>query len=344
MFIIEDSYQQIAIMMVNGKSANAITKHIMKKYFFILLCVVISGSLSGYIINTLIFKNNSQINIYHIFYMILLFFIKFIYIFIISLCQLKNIKYKLINYINQISKIDNKVGYFSSFIVDKEKKSFPYIKLTAICVLLIIFIGATKMIITKNINTIDFITGLTGLTISFLLITKLLFPILFDFFHRRLLKHKVFMIAFNDFITLYHTTFTLITISIVVLPFMIYFLITAAQTAIYLICYSMIHISLILCYFFRYYVYFNNKHKQILIYQSLGYRINNIKQIQYIESIMHFIYIAIFPLILIIHMILKSNMINPYILYLFTLYILSFNLLYFINKTIINKKIKELIQ
>lgn len=252
MFIIEDSYQQIAIMMVNGKSANAITKHIMKKYFFILLCVVISGSLSGYIINTLIFKNSSQINIYHIFYMILLFFIKFIYIFIISLCQLKNIKYKLINYINQISKIDNKVGYFSSFIVDKEKKSFPYIKLTAICMLLIIFIGATKMIITKNINTIDFITGLTGLTISFLLITKLLFPILFDFFHRHLLKHKVFMIAFNDFITLYHTTFTLISISIVVLPFMIYFLITASQTAIYLICYSMIHISLILCYFFRY--------------------------------------------------------------------------------------------
>lgn len=346
MFIIEDSQKQMAILMMSGESSFSITKKVMKTYLTILFLASVLGSILGYIFMKYILNNSSYMNIEYnqsLKYTIVLFLIKAVYIFMINIGKIRDIRYNLIDYINHISKKEIKVGYFSSFIVEEEKKRFPYIKYTIVCLLLMMFFGALQMIIFQKINNIEFFIGLVGIIISFLLIMKVFIPLLFDLIHKYLLRSKIWLISFYDFISLYSFIYPIMSINTLFLPMIVYFMVNihSTQIVIYILCYLVVHITCMLCCFFRYYVYFNSKNKQIMILKSIGYTFDDIQNVQHKELILFFINIAVFPLILIIFMIIKANMINNYKIILLIIYILPFYLLYFINKWLIYHKIKE---
>lgn len=353
MFIIEDSHKQIAIIMMNGKSTYAMTKHIMKRYLTILLFTIILGSISGYIIIEYILKRNMIMSIHinkieyyqSLYYIMLLFFIKSIYIFMINHGKLRDIRFKLIDYINNISKKEVKVGYFSSFIVEEEKKKFPYIRFGLICLLFIVFIGSLKMIFTQSVNSINFFIGLTGVIFSFLILLKLFIPLLYDFFHKYLLTQKIWIITINDYLKLYKIILPIMSINVIFQPIMIYLMviINRTQLAMFIFCYFIIQITLTLCCFFRYYSYLNSKKIEIMTLNSLGYTIKNIKKIQHRELITFLSVFIIFPLILILLITIKGNILINYKIILYAIYIIPLCLLYFINKIMINKKIKEII-
>ena len=262
MFIIEDSHFQLAVLMVNGRSSFSMTKQVMKYYLSLLFIITCLGSFMGYFIIDLILNRkignliyiNSE-DFYQSIYLVFLFFIiKAVYIFILNIGKFRDIRFKLINYLNNISRKENKVGYFSSFIVERETKRFPYIKMFVLVLLLMVFFGAFHSIWINQINYLDFFIAIIGILISFIFITKLLIPMLFDIFHKYLLKSKRGIIAYNDFISLYQNLFSLIIMFLVFIPIFFYliFISENKQNMIYLFCYMITVISLLMCCYFKY--------------------------------------------------------------------------------------------
>lgn len=154
MFIIEDNHFQLAVLMVNGRSSFSMTKQVMKYYLSLLFIITCLGSVIGYFVidfilnrkmGNLIYINREDF--YQAIYLVLLFFIvKTVYIFILNIGKFRDIRFKLINYLNNISRKENKIGYFSSFIVEKETKRFPYIKMFILILLFMEFFGAFQNI------------------------------------------------------------------------------------------------------------------------------------------------------------------------------------------------------
>lgn len=353
MFLIEDSHFQFAILMVNGRSSFSMTKQIMKYYLMLLFIITCAGSMMGYLVIDLFFKRKIGNCIYinnsdfykSVNFVGLFFIIKSIYIFILNMGKLRNIRYKLIDYLNKISRKENKVGYFSSFIVEKETKRFPYIKIILLILLLMVFFGAFHLIYITSIDQINFFIGVMGILFSFILISKILISLLFDLFHRYLLKSKINMIVYNDFINLYQNLFSLIAMFIISSSLFVYLIVISKgqQNMIYILCYFITIISLTMCCYFKYYVYFSGKKKQIMTLNSIGYTFKNIYKIQKRELLLLVIMLIFLPIILFIFMFLKSN-INTMKIFLLFIYVIALILLYVFNRFLINNKMKEIIE
>lgn len=353
MFIIEDSHFQLAVLMVNGRSSFSMTKQVMKYYLSLLFIITCLGSFMGYFIidfilnrkiGNLIYINSEDF--YQSIYLILLFFIiKAVYIFILNIGKFRDIRFKLINYLNNISRKENKVGYFSSFIVEKETKRFPYIKMFILILLLMVFFGAFHSICINQINHLDFFIAIIGILISFVCITKLIIPMLFDILHKYLLKSKRGIIAYNDFISLYQNLFLLIITVLVFIPIYFYliFISENKQNMIYLFCYMITVVSLLMCCYFKYYVYFSGKKKQIMTLNSIGYTFKDIHKIQLRELSFLLIILSFLPVTLFIIMFLKSNREFMNLIPLF-IYVLSLVLLYMFDRVLIKNKMKEVIE
>ena len=260
---------------------------------------------------------------------------KAVYIFILNIGKFRDIRFKLINYLNNISRKENKVGYFSSFIVERETKRFPYIKMFVLVLLLMVFFGAFHSIWINQINYLDFFIAIIGILISFIFITKLLIPMLFDIFHKYLLKSKRGIIAYNDFISLYQNLFSLIIMFLVFIPIFFYliFISENKQNMIYLFCYMITVISLLMCCYFKYYAYFSGKKKQIMTLNSIGYTFKDIYKIQLRELLFLLILLFFLPVTLFIIMFLKSNREFMNLILLF-IYVLSLVLLYMLEMSI----------
>ena len=353
MFLIEDSQFQLSVLMVNGKSSYSLTKQIMRRYLMILFIITCLGSLVGYLfigfvlngnVGNVIFINNSDFlnSVYLVF---LLFLLKCIYIFMINVGKLRNIRFKLISYLNNISRKENKVGYFSSFIVEKETKKFPYVKVICLILLFMVFFGAFNLICTVQLEYLNFFIGMMGVIISFILITRILIPILFDFFHKHLLKSKIWIIAYNDFISLYQNILSLIAMIVTIIPIFLYLIFISNEDPkiIYIICYFVTIVSLIMCCFFKYYVYFNGKKKQIITLNSIGYTFKDIYRIQIRELFLMFVLLYFLPTVIYIIMILKIN-ITILEMVLLLIYVVPLAILYIFNKILIKNKMREVIE
>ena len=153
------------------------------------------------------------------------------------------------------------------------------------------------------------------------------------------------MIVYNDFINLYQNLFSLIAMFIISSSLFGYLIVISKgqQNMIYILCYFITIISLTMCCYFKYYVYFSGKKKQIMTLNSIGYTFKNIYKIQKRELLLLVIMLIFLPIILFIFMFLKSN-INTMKIFLLFIYVIALILLYVFNRFLINNKMKEIIE
>ena len=98
-----------------------------------------------------------------------------------------------------------------------------------------------------------------------------------------------------------------------------------------------------MCCYFKYYVYFSGKKKQIMTLNSIGYTFKDIYKIQLRELLFLLILLSVLPITLFIIMFLKSNREFMNLIPLF-IYVLSLVLLYMSDRVLIKNKMKEVIE
>ena len=319
-FFISEKSDEFSIILLSGRNVLQISKYIIIQFGTLFILTATIGGLLGYFfINNIhyIFNNMLMIEIFKIhsllkinYYFIALLAIKLCFLFIIDFGKFMDIKFRIVEYMNHIQKHKTKVSFFSTFIVEKEKKSFPIWQFTIVFLSLFIIITSIQHIIVIK-DFVSLLIYFTSSLIALVFFIKYFIPFFLDIFHNNwLIKQPKILIAINRLIYLMKAMFPLTLINSLLIPFM-FFLISIPKSSFYLleitiICYLMLLIMIIISYIFRASIYIPSKSKDIATLKAIGYSKKEIYTIHLIEVFLFFLFSALLPFIIYITVVYKS--------------------------------------
>lgn len=323
-FFVDQKSDEFSIILLSGRNVVWVSKYITVQFgSLFILAALFGSSLSVLFVKGIssifsMFKILELFSIHSIstifYYYISLLLVKICFIFIVDLGKFMDIKFRIVEYMNHIQKHKTKVSFFSSFIVEKEKKSIPIWQIVIVLLSLFIIVTSIQHIIVIN-DFVSLLVYFTSSLIALIFFVKYFIPLFFDFFHNKwLIEHPMILMAINQLIYLLKAMTPLILINTILTPFM-FFLISMPIINIYLlgvviICYLILLFMIAICFVFRFSVYIPVKTRDIATLKLIGYSKKEIDFIHELEIILFVFFAVVLPFLIYITVVSKAYILD----------------------------------
>lgn len=358
-YFINHKQLEFSMLLLFGRSPKDLFIYLIIQYGILSIFAFIFGLFVGIVIvngiNISMIYSNIQfqfdINLSHILFMYCI-FLMFTILFIlgISAKQFTEIDCHLVETLNH-KKIQKNVPYSIKMSKQYDKRKIPYTQIiSSLLALYIVFYSLYAFIQDSLLQNkfIHFMLILTGL----IMIINELIPLLFDIFHKYILKYSLLFHGLSSFIHMKNDLVSIANTNAVLIPVMLMILMMCDSYKymnVYIIpCFIMMLVMIVLCFIIKYKLYLQTTKNIYATKYALGYTRRSINHIVLFKNIVFSMFVIVIPYIF-IHYLGYFIVINGYLtsqvmMSLEGLYVILFVMLMIIMTYNERQLIKEVVQ
>lgn len=306
-YFIENKNEEFSIILLSGSRMKEVLEYIVIQFGILFLL----SDILGFILGIVLMEAINHIQTYYFAYSLNTVFYTFcgillckiIYVFLLNFGKFFQIKLDIADYISHHTSSTSKPSYFSSRLLNENKKhKFPikaFITTVAGIVLIVLSIQGLFDNDNDTLLPVYFVFFLLG---EIILINKTI-PLVYDFMHdRKLLKSPRLILILANIMNLSKILVSMINILACVIPICLsnFFLGMMDQEikAVTMVCFYILLIMMLLSFILRFQIYLPSIETDIATEKAIGYRYNQLLYIYNFVVIGFMVLIVIIPLIL----------------------------------------------
>lgn len=306
-YFIENKNEEFSIILLSGSRMKEVLEYIVIQFGILFLL----SDILGFVLGIVLMEAINHIQTYYFAYSLNTVFYTFcgillckiIYVFLLNFGKFFQIKLDIADYISHHTSSTSKPSYFSSRLLNENKKhKFPikaFITTVAGIVLIVLSIQGLFDNDNDTLLPVYFVFFLLG---EIILINKTI-PLVYDFMHdRKLLKSPRLILILANIMNLSKILVSMINILACVIPICLsnFFLGMMDQEikAVTMVCFYILLIMMLLSFILRFQIYLPSIETDIATEKAIGYRYNQLLYIYNFVVIGFMVLIVIIPLIL----------------------------------------------